>query len=506
MLIYSGQQLEKYKKENLQIQKSWNKRDFVTGVRTYFHSSVEKVLAVGGLRGTGKTVGILQASEGLDVCYVLAQKGDGKTGADYIEFLRNVDSKYIIIDEYSWISGREDLDRYLITAIQNGKRIAITGTESITLDFLNYGALNHRVSVLHTTLFTYEEYLRLYDKKHSKAVCREYLMEGGLFKEYAIRNFDSMKAYVEEAIVNNLSGYLKDEISEEKAKTLTYSVLYKAICPSNLSSVPTLRKSSVTLSNFLEKIGVNTAIKPEERDLNRVADIFEQIGLIVRVPNYDRDSELREQYYITNPSLTCQLILAAYDLRNIENSILGHVFESCVMVQLAVNKLEDHDIYFFNNGSGYDPNNKELDIIITDKEKEFAYFFECKFSQDDEIRSDITLLSGYLEENYFKHTEIEGRYLVYNGKPCVKEYEVGTVVFTPIGSILDRYFEFQENVEDIARNTVSKDNKPKQTECSNEGETDILTENIDESFTVNLGKETKCSREVREQDISNLTK
>lgn len=456
MLVYTGKQLDEYKKNQLQILDSWNKRDFTTGVSRYLDSSVEKVLAIGGLRGTGKTVGILQAAKGLDACYILAQKGESNTGKDYIELLKNTGEKYIIIDEYSWINDREDLDRYLITAVQNGKRIVITGTESITMDFLNYGALNHRVSVLHTTMFTYDEYRRIYNKEHSKAVCKEYLMEGGLFKEYALTNYESTKAYIEEAIVNNLADYLKERMSEEKARTLTYSVLYKAICPSNLSSVPTLHNSKVTLDNFLDTMGINTAMKIEERDLNRVSEIFEQIGLIVRVPNYDKDSSLKEQYYITNPSLTCQLILAAYNIKAIEGSILGHVFESCVMVQMASNKLAEHNIYFFNNGSGHDPNNKELDIILTDKEEEYAYLFECKFTQNDDLRSDITLLSGYLEENYFQHTEIEGRYVIYNGKPCVKNYDVGTVLFTPIGDVLNRYFEFDENVKETRLNQNEK--------------------------------------------------
>ena len=476
MLIYEGKKLEEYKKENLQMQPTWNKRDFTNGVKNYLESSTEKILAIAGLRGTGKTVGILQAAENYDIAYVLAQKGDKKTGKDYIDFLENTDKKYVVIDEYSWIEDKKDLDAYLLTSVQNDKRIILTATESISLDFFNYGALNHRVNVLHTTMFTYDEYLRLYNKEHSKAVCREYLMEGGLFKEYALRNFDSTREYIEDAIVKNLAGYLKKETDEEKARTLTYSVLYKAICPSNLSSIPTLRKNHVTLDNFLEKMGINTTLVPEEGDLDRVASIFEQAGVIVRIPNYNKNSELQEQYYITNPSLTCQLIKATYNLRDIENSILGHVFESAVAIQLATNKLEDHEIYFYNNGNEKNnSNNKELDIIITDKEKEFAYFFECKFSQSDDINSDITLLSGYLEENEFKGMDIEGRYLIYNGKPCVKdEYEVGTIIFSPIGRILDNYFEFNENVKDIKQNIANKiqdkNNGPKQggsSKCSN---------------------------------------
>lgn len=447
MKVFSGIQLDEYKRNSLQIDSAWNKRDFTVGVLNYLEGSTERILAIGGLRGTGKTVGILQATEGMDTCYILAQKGESETGKDYIRLLQEVPNKCVVIDEYSWIKEREELDYYLLTAVQNGKRIVITGTESITMDFLNYGPLNHRVSVLHTTMFTYEEYCRLYGLQPDKQVCVEYLMNGGLFKDYALINAETTRAYIEEAIVSNLADYLDGRISKERARTLTYSVLYKAICPSNLLTVPTLRNKKVTLDNFLEKMGINTAIEISENELRMVSEIFEQIGLIVRIPNFLKLAEPKEQYYITNPSLTCQLILYVYDLPSIENSILGHVFESSVMVQLSTNLLEDHCLYFYNNGGEED--NKELDGVVTDKKHEFAYFFECKFSASDKIHPAITLLSSYLEEHDFQDYEIEGRYLIYNGKPQVKCYDDKKLIFTSPIEYLDNYFAFEKNAKDI---------------------------------------------------------
>lgn len=459
MKIYEGIELENYKKNNLQIDETWNERSFVSCVKNYLRGSTEKILAIGGLRGTGKTVGILQAATGYDVAYILTQKGEEETGKDYIDFLQNTDKKYIIFDEYSWIKNRDELDRYLLTSVQNNKRIILTATESITLDFLNYGALNHRVQTLHTTMFTYEEYLKLYGKEHSKATCRQFLTEGGLFKEYALKNYEATRKYVEEALVKNLAAYLKEDMDEEMARALTYAVLYKAICPSNLNSIPTLQSSHVTVENFLDEWGVNTTIEPNSRDVKRVADIFEQTGIIVRIPNFNENSNIEEQYYITNPSLTCQLILSAYNINKIDSYILGHVFESVVAVQLATNKLEEHEIFFYNNETQATGNsNHELDVIITDREREFAYFFECKFSEKNEPRRDITLLSGYLESHEFTGTDIEGRYIVYTGKPEVKEYPVGPVVFTPIGDVLNRYFEFEENIEEIQSSKEEKNN------------------------------------------------
>ena len=221
MLIYEGKNLKEYMQKNLNINPKWNHRNFVNCVTSYINSSTEKILAIGGLRGTGKTVGILQATENSDVVYLSSQTDESEIADDYIKFLESTDRKIIVIDEYSWIKERDKLDKHLLTAVQNEKRIIITATESISLEFLNYGTLNHRVQTIHTTMFTYEEYLKLYNKSHSKANCKDFLITGGLFRDYIIQNFDSAKQYINEAIVSNLAGYLKNEMSEEAAKTLT---------------------------------------------------------------------------------------------------------------------------------------------------------------------------------------------------------------------------------------------------------------------------------------------
>ncbi len=303
MLIAKDQALFDYIKENLEINPNWEKRDFVYSVKKYVEAKVEKVLAISGLKGTGKTTGILQAVNLDDTVYILAQRGESETSKDYIDFIKKTDKKIIIIDEYSWISDRNPLDKYLITAVQNGKRLIITANESIALEYLQYGDSIHRLHPLHTTMFTYEEYLRVFNKTPSCESMVSYLSEGGLFKDYILKNFESTRKYVEEAIIENLSGYLKD-LTFEKAKALTYAVIFKAICPSNLFSIPALKEEHMTLENFLEEMGINTDIIPEEKEIKYVADIFEQAGIIVRIPNFDKESVIKERYYIVNPSIS----------------------------------------------------------------------------------------------------------------------------------------------------------------------------------------------------------
>lgn len=53
------------------ISRYWKERDFVSQVKDYIDSSLKKVLLISGLRGTGKTVGLLQAMEHNNALYIL---------------------------------------------------------------------------------------------------------------------------------------------------------------------------------------------------------------------------------------------------------------------------------------------------------------------------------------------------------------------------------------------------------------------------------------------------
>jgi predicted AAA+ superfamily ATPase len=445
MLVYQNEEFANIYKD-LELDPKWGERDFVSYARDYMNRNNHKILAIGGLRGTGKTVGLLQAIKDFDACYIVAQREEDVTGEDYISFLKDCDKRYIVIDEYSWIKDREPLDQYLYTAVQNGKRIAITGTESITLDFLNYRELLHRVDMVHCTLFSYDEYCRLNNLTPCKASCMSYLKNGGTFKEYAVKNFDTMQNYIKTAIVDNLAAYTKLPI--EDAAALVYSVLYKAVCPSNLDHVPVLSENKVTVKNFLDLFGIDSDKEFSETEVKRVGDILEQIGVVVKIPNWERTTTKTDsKYYIVNPSLTCQLILAAYDIPDVNSSILGLVYEASVVSHLWYNRSGDDKLYFLDI-QGESGVNKELDIIATQDNGRFVYLFECKLRSESKLSSNATLLSEMIDD-CFPDGEILGRYVVYNGEETVKVYDGKEVVFSPLNRTIETYYDFERHVERI---------------------------------------------------------
>ncbi|MBP5302887.1 MAG: hypothetical protein J6Y88_06545 [Bacteroidales bacterium] len=130
--------------------------------------------------------------------------------------------------------------------------------------------------------------------------------------------------------------------------------------------------------------------------------------------------------------------------------------------QLFTNRLSEHDIFFYNNSGNPEGVNRELDFILTGPGQEHAFLFECKFTQNDSPHRNSTLLSGHLEKNELRAADIDGRYVIYNGKPSVQYWDQikGNVIFTPVGEMLDNYFEFEKNVETIKgkRNDDRDDN------------------------------------------------
>lgn len=274
MKIYQNEDLKRY--IDAATKPEWKERDFVNYVREYMNKSNLKVLAIGGLMGTGKTTGLLQAIKEFDACYIVAEKEESETSEEYIEFFKNTEKKYIVIDEYGWIKERSLLDKYLFTAIQNGKRIAITGKDNITLEYLNYGDLMHRVDMVHCTFVSYDEYCRINDLTVCKKTREDYLNYGGICSEWTVTDFDVLKNYIKVAIIDNMVVYT--QIPVKKVTAIVYSILNSMVSTKHISD-----------TDFFSESGDDIDITFTVNQYKRVKDILEEVGVIVTVPDCGRN-------------------------------------------------------------------------------------------------------------------------------------------------------------------------------------------------------------------------
>lgn len=341
MIAYSGNELKEHTaklKNSAKLQTGLNKiyeRDFVDSVRKFcFNGETRQVFIVCGFRATGKTFGLLQAVEDFDnTVYISAQLSEAQEGRDYIKFLSGVKEKNIIIDEYTWIKNNRDLSYYLWTLAENGKRVVITGTHSLALDYLEDGILVHRAFRINVNMFTYEEFCRIYQKSYCKASCIEFLMTGGVFKGYALDNFMSMNDYIQEAIIDDLSKFIK--LPLEEARAIVYDIMYLAVCDSNETKIeyPGARKENEAYQNMLVTFGIDPRIEITPTKFKMVSEILEKAHFIVKTRNIANEDEYR--LHMVNPSLTYQMVSAIFDSQSADER-LGKAFEAYTVAYMSI--------------------------------------------------------------------------------------------------------------------------------------------------------------------------
>lgn len=450
----------------------WEKRDFVTETEKYIDSALNKVLLISGLRGTGKSIGVLQAIQGKDAVYITMEQGVHTSAQDLMAALSVRDEKIIVLDEYTWVKGRKEseLDGYLYTLANNGKRVIVTGTESLSLEALKTGPLIHRAITIHTTHMSFSEYCRLYNVPMDQDVCDKYLTQGGIFENYVIHNEHTMSNYIEAAIIANLKGYVRDYrplFDDTKISNIIYTLLYRAIWDL-MRNNPKLLQSSENMDTriALDRLGIDLeSVKVSVYDIRTVADLLCSVGVLVKIPNLlnvmdDVQDELFKGYktYIVNPSLTCQFIKTVFPGYDNMSSLLGMVYEANCMVDLYFKKQAADEIYYIESKEA---DNYEVDIVIAandDARKKQFYLFECKHRYKVNVYNENwSILNGRVDEALraaFPDSDICGRFIIHPGeKDCQMHSSGRKVAIVNQSEELYQYYNFEKLFRD---NTVKK--------------------------------------------------
>lgn len=445
------------------IDLTWKKRDFVSEVERYMESSLNKVLLVSGLRGTGKSVGVLQAMRDRDAVYVIMDQVVQTAADEMMHVLASREEKIIVLDEYTWIMGRQEskLDAFLYTLTSYGKRVIVTGTESLSLEALKSGALIHRAITIHTTHMSFSEYCRLYNKPMNQKVCDTYLTRGGIFENYVINNEYTMTRYIEEAIIANLKGYVRDYrvlFDETKISNIIYTLLYRAIWDLTRNDPKLLQsKDNVDTQLVLQRLGIDLdGTQVSVSEIRGVADLLCSVGVLVKVPNLINEmqggqGELFKGYktYIVNPSLTCQFIKTVFPKYDNMNSILGLVYEANCMVDLYAKKQETDVIYYIESK---ETDNYEIDIVISSNddlyEKQF-YLIECKHRYKINVYNENwSIVNGRVDKvlkDKFPDCEICGRFIVHPGEADWQMHSSGReVAIVNQDDQLYQYYNFEK--------------------------------------------------------------
>lgn len=455
--VYTGSSLRAYIRSS--IDKSWKCRDIVDSIVNYFDNPYKGMMfSLTGLRGTGKTVSLLQAlvkmnkiSESMYVTLSTDSDIDCTGLCSYLE-PQLAGIKYLVIDEATRIKNLikngdtlfEELKRF-------GIAVVLSGTDTLALAISSGDGLFHRIVEHNITFISLAEYERILCNEPDKTrVVVSYIKSGGLMAPDNVKDFDTFKVYVNTAIVDNILNTvsknkgvsefaLVSKMTDTKLRSIVFGILYsigykawridKALEKSSESNYENVEGSvrfknnfsrvinALSLSSLINKaeivkmvcrtLGVSEVVTVAQSELNEVLDYLEKLGIIVGLENIAHSSH-EVQYFVVNPSVYNQVyseVIKAVDNESLEGgrpirlkAVYGSVFESAVIVH-AMQYAERHGLEagYFRNSRG-----REIDLIVYKLLDSFDFdesiYYEIKLT--DRMDDAVTRLSWMNNKTY----------------------------------------------------------------------------------------------------------
>ena len=457
MILKYGEDLKKYVESK--TSDITNERYFVDNVRRYLNRDSTRGLLITGLRSTGKTTGILSAIDGANAVYISALRRPNTKGVDILNQLQQLPrDTIIVVDEYSWIDDNAQLTEYLSSQVELGRKVIITGTDSAKIQALKDTDFIHRVNVINTNYFSYDEFCHIYNLTPSANCMEKYLTKGGVFESGVSTSFGSTRDYIQNAIIDNLVSYYP-QYDPKQLKACIYTIFYDCACncysKKGYTSVPIYSyDTSLDYEEFLERFGVDTSLQIDDALKKEVSRKLSDIGVTV-VLN-DLRVKGRTRAYLTNQALSCQMVKAIAEIDgDLDAAYMGHLYEAAVVCNVYMNKIYGLDNPAYNMSfldgrkAGQD---YEIDFILSNDEN--AYIFECKYSSNDKFNiSDKASIVKDIIPNLLGDRSVAGRYVIYRGQNKVGNYNDKDVVFTNNWNL--RFDKFDDYVEKF--NTVCDD-------------------------------------------------
>ena len=472
-------------------------RDFVNAIIEYCKSNEKRVLSISGLRGTGKTTGIIQSINKLgDFNNTVFINIDATAEMTCLD-LRNLiltkykNKKYIFIDEITRIKDLINNSAFLSDNLcMNGRKVIISGTDSLALTKSKNAGLYHRMININVTHISFTEAQRTANQS-----LREYIEMGGLYRADSIRDIDGLREYIDTAVVDNIMNTLTKNngvesllnisgINRTKLRTIVFRILYAVIYmnmqkikPTSINFIIELYDHSSsslynvdTLNSLLcREMNVDEVINTNIQEIGTVLDAMQELGLLIKIPNLCNRRQF--QYYITNPSIVNQIMKSLVDILDTTNlrkkstatvkGIKGKIFESIVITHTK--KTTDkigYNVYYY-----HDNNNAEIDLIvekITGTAFDDLYlYYEIKMTSDADT---ATVKARWINDNNIvsnQNGRIVGKGIIYGGETKrFKGFESNSI-YPPKGMTLEQIEQQNMNIELISAEDYLKNTKSK---------------------------------------------
>ena len=188
---YTGNSLIKLIKSQISI--LWRERDITKVIKSYLlKPSIGRILAISGLRGTGKTVAILQSlnnickSDYSQAIFINIRVGANITVNDLMADIEPLiaDKKYVVIDEVTRLSRLITESEELYNRIRlRDKALILSGTDSLAVSLSTSSGLHHRLIDKNITFISFRESVKTLNFN-----LQQYIKMGGLYKANRIES------------------------------------------------------------------------------------------------------------------------------------------------------------------------------------------------------------------------------------------------------------------------------------------------------------------------------
>lgn len=461
MTIVDKTNYKKYLLDN-EVDCRWQKRDFVSELEKYMDSSLNKVLLVSGLKGTGKSIGVLQAMQGRNAACIVLRQGVSVSAEDLVQALSVRKETIIVVDGCDLVQDRRNtvLVEFFYRLVSRGKRVIIAGSKPLCLEALKIGPLAHRTITLHTTYVSFSEYCRLYNKPMVLSVCKEYLVHGSNFRKFTARDKRIIIDYVRDMVVTDLREFVCNceklldttKISNIMRVLVCKIALDLAHCNSNFLQ----NRTVVSIQATLEKLSITLkSIQISSSDVETVVDLLCRTGILVKIPSLlgetgNNQYELCNGYrvFVTNPALAYQIATVAFTDCGVD-SILELVYMANCAVDLYFRKQAIDAIYYAELEKADDYENVIIISSNDDYRKKQFYLFECRYQGVVSVGCESLLVtSDKLNEvlkNKFPDSEVCGRFIIHPGNSDWQKCRNGTeVAIVKQDNTLYKYYKFDE--------------------------------------------------------------
>lgn len=314
-------------------------RDFVFDIKSFRTSSYFRVMGISGLRGSGKTMGMLQAIADLNdyshIAYI--EILDSMTCAELMGVLSHLPSgiSLIFIDEITKVMDLITNSAFLCDVFAD-KRFVICGTDSLSLLKTRSSALHHRVLFVETSFIDFVEAQRTMGVS-----LRQYLEIGGLYTASYFSDVAGVREYLNTSVVDNImhtianakwcnwkrvggretekgsvvdiaNGYLDNATSAELRKIvflIVYSVIFKDLSKhtgnvaGRLVNLFDLSYTTAYTAQSINELVCATfnfdpTMKISKPVFFEVVDLLVELGLLIKVGNIADSQDFN--YYLTN--------------------------------------------------------------------------------------------------------------------------------------------------------------------------------------------------------------